>query len=251
MDDLDAGCLERRHVLLRAAAGGLDDLDAAFPDGRDVFRIGRRGEGGRNVRFTPNGLSVMSRQRAISLASSSGVRCVKPGDDAEAARHSTPRRRARRSHVMHAALDDGMLDAEHLGDRCFHCLLSGLEFVSALAQRTGQRLPLLAEGTDFLFKRPGSAWLLIELPVGLGDRARTASGDWDPIRAQPGPLAARRPLLPHPFGVDAGVDHEMRDMDVLRPQFARHRLRHGAQAELGAGEGRKARCRRADWRCAR
>ena len=33
---------------------------------------------GRKVRFTPNGLSVMSRQRAISLASSSGVLCVRP-----------------------------------------------------------------------------------------------------------------------------------------------------------------------------
>src|SRR5262249_44498316 len=33
---------------------------------------------GRNVRFTPNGLSVMSRQRAISFANSSGVRCVNP-----------------------------------------------------------------------------------------------------------------------------------------------------------------------------
>ena len=29
----------------------------------------------------------------------------------------------------------------------------------------------------------------------------------------------------------------MGDVDVLRPELARHRLRHGAQAELGAGEG--------------
>ena len=36
---------KRRHVLLGAAARGLDDLDAAFPDGCDIFRIGRRGEG--------------------------------------------------------------------------------------------------------------------------------------------------------------------------------------------------------------
>ena len=33
---------------------------------------------GRKVRFTPNGLSVISRQRAISFASSSGVRWVRP-----------------------------------------------------------------------------------------------------------------------------------------------------------------------------
>ena len=33
---------------------------------------------GRNVRFTPNGLSVISRQRAISAARASGVRWVRP-----------------------------------------------------------------------------------------------------------------------------------------------------------------------------
>ena len=33
---------------------------------------------GRKVRFTPNGLLVISRQRAISLARFSGVRCVRP-----------------------------------------------------------------------------------------------------------------------------------------------------------------------------
>jgi len=33
---------------------------------------------GRKVRFTPNGLSVISRQRAISFASSSGVFWVSP-----------------------------------------------------------------------------------------------------------------------------------------------------------------------------
>ena len=33
---------------------------------------------GKKVRFTPKGLLVISRQRAISLASSSGVRCVSP-----------------------------------------------------------------------------------------------------------------------------------------------------------------------------
>ncbi|MCY1238112.1 hypothetical protein D9M72_508320 [compost metagenome] len=33
---------------------------------------------GRKVRFTPKGLSVISWQRAISRASSSGVFCVRP-----------------------------------------------------------------------------------------------------------------------------------------------------------------------------
>src|SRR5262249_43152646 len=36
---------------------------------------------------------------------------------------------------------------------------------------------------------------------------------------------------------DTGIDDEMGDVDVLRSQFARHRLRHCAQAEFRAGEG--------------
>jgi len=55
--------------------------------------------------------------------------------------------------------------------------------------------------------------------------------------------------MPQPVGVDAGLDNDMRDMDILGAQFARGRLCNGPQAELGAGEGRisrptaKARCR--------
>src|SRR5262249_30011221 len=37
-------------------------------------------------------------------------------------------------------------------------------------------------------------------------------------------------------GVDTGIDNEMRDVDILRPQLARHRLRNRPQAELGAGK---------------
>ena len=41
VNHLDACGLQRRHVLFRAAPRGLNDLDAALPDGGDVFRIGR------------------------------------------------------------------------------------------------------------------------------------------------------------------------------------------------------------------
>ena len=43
--------------------------------------------------------------------------------------------------------------------------------------------------------------------------------------------------VPDELGVDAGVDNEMGDMDVLRPEFAGHGLRHVAQACFCAGEG--------------
>ena len=44
VDHLDAGCLQGRHILLRAASRGFNDPDSAFPDRGNVFRIRRRRE---------------------------------------------------------------------------------------------------------------------------------------------------------------------------------------------------------------
>src|SRR5262245_42654707 len=95
-------------------------------------------------------------------------------------------------------------------------------------------LPLLAEGADFQLKRPGALRLLVELPIGLchGGRWHQEVGIVERIGTE-----CLDAALPHPFGIDAGVDDEMRDVDVLRPQLARHRLRYCAEAKLGAGEG--------------
>src|SRR6202021_214647 len=107
-------------------------------------------------------------------------------------------------------------------------------FAGKLRFHGGFPLPVLAERANFQFKRPGALRLLIEQPVGLGDRRwrhqeirvveRVGSEGFDPA-------------LPHPFGVDPGIDDQMRDMNVLRAKLARGRLRSRAQAELGAGEG--------------
>ncbi len=78
MDDLDAARLERRHILFGTAPGGLDDLDAAFLMAAIYSGYGGAEKAGKKVRLTPNGLSVMPRQRAISFASNSGVFCVNP-----------------------------------------------------------------------------------------------------------------------------------------------------------------------------
>src|SRR6202048_4883483 len=97
--------------------------------------------------------------------------------------------------------------------------------------------PLFPERADLQLKGPGAARLLVKLPVGRRDRRR---------RHQQVRIVERfltpelLPSLAHPRGIDAGIDDQMRDMDILRPEFARHRLRHRSQAELGAGEGRKA-----------
>src|SRR5882762_7908520 len=94
-------------------------------------------------------------------------------------------------------------------------------------------LPLLAEGAYFQLERPGALRLLIELPVGFRDRRRRHQE----VRVVEGirPKCLDPPLA-HPFGVDAGVDNEVSDVDVLWAQFARGRLRDRTQAELGAGE---------------
>ena len=48
--------------------------------------------------------------------------------------------------------------------------------------------------------------------------------------------AAGLDALAHKGGIDTGIDHQMGDMDILRPQFARRTLCHRAQTGLGAGE---------------
>src|SRR5882672_11186170 len=98
-------------------------------------------------------------------------------------------------------------------------------------------LPLFTEGADFQLKGPGAAGLLVKLPIRGCDRRRRHQQ----IRIverflAPELLAA----FAHPGGIDAGIDDQMGDVDVLRSEFARHRLRHRAQSEFGAGEGRKA-----------
>src|SRR5450631_1911085 len=96
-------------------------------------------------------------------------------------------------------------------------------------------LPLLAKGPYFQLERPGAAWLLIELPVGFRNRRRRHQeiGVIEGTRPQ-----RLQPPLTHPFGVDAGVDDEMGNVDVLRAKLARGRLGDGPQAKLGTGEGR-------------
>src|SRR5450755_4152430 len=96
-------------------------------------------------------------------------------------------------------------------------------------------LPLLAKGPYFQLERPGAAWLLIELPVGFRNRRRRHQeiGVIEGTRPQ-----RLQPPLTHPFGVDAGVDDEMGNVDVLRAKLARGRLGDGPQAKFGTGEGR-------------
>src|SRR6202049_2851096 len=114
-------------------------------------------------------------------------------------------------------------------------LFSALWINGRFQEGRGLPLPLLAEGSYFQLERPGAAWLLIELPVGFrdGGRRHQEIGVVEGARSQ-----RLQPPLTHPFGVDAGVDDEMSNVDVLRAELARRRLGDSPQAKLGAGEGR-------------
>src|SRR5437773_6375812 len=95
--------------------------------------------------------------------------------------------------------------------------------------------PLFCKGPDLALERPGVARLLVDLPIGLGDR----SWPHQPARIEigEGPLAFPLPdPLPYPGGVDAGVNDQMGDMDALRAELACRTLRNGAQAEFGTGK---------------
>ena len=116
VNDLDAGSLQRRQILLRASPGGLDDLDAAFDDGADVFRIGR-GRKRRQERQVHAERLVGHVAAARDLARQQFRRLLRqPGDDAEPAGIRYRRCQFGEADIMHAALDDRMADAEHFGD---------------------------------------------------------------------------------------------------------------------------------------
>src|SRR5215470_1699072 len=96
--------------------------------------------------------------------------------------------------------------------------------------------PSFGKGSDLAFERPGVARLLVNLPIGLGDRSRPHQ----PARIEIGEgllaFALLDPLA-HPRRVHTGIDDQMSDMDALRTELTRRTLRDGPQAELGAGKG--------------
>src|SRR5262245_12128749 len=95
--------------------------------------------------------------------------------------------------------------------------------------------PFLAERPDLDLEAPRVARLLIEHPVGVGDRLRPHQPLWRQVRERFFALA-RADALAHESGVDSRIDHEMRDVDILRPELARHRLRDHAQPGFRGGE---------------
>src|SRR3954447_22049071 len=85
---------------------------------------------------------------------------------------------------------------------------------------------LLHPWPQFQLPGPGAARLLQYIPVAQGDRIGIEERVGPVGRIGPGRTA------------DATIDHEMRDMNALRRQLARHALRQPAQRKLAHRERR-------------
>lgn len=119
MDDLDVGRLERRHVSLRAAPGGFNDLDPALDNGGDVFGIGRVGECPQERQVHREGVVGHAAAARDLTCQELGRLLCQPGNDAETACLRNCRGKLRKPDIMHATLDDGVADAKHFGDGGF------------------------------------------------------------------------------------------------------------------------------------
>src|SRR5271168_2502813 len=90
--------------------------------------------------------------------------------------------------------------------------------------------PDFAAGPQIEFVGPRVARLPMQLPIRLGDRRRTHQ-DAIPRRA----TSSGNPLA-HPFGIDACVNYQMRNVDVSQAELPRHALSNGSKPEFGASE---------------
>ena len=80
---------------------------------------------------------------------------------------------------------------------------------------------------------PSGAGLTIDLPIGLGDCV------WHEQPFLASLLDKARLGAEQSPAFDPAVDHDMRDVNALRPEFARHALGDDAQTCLGGGEWAK------------
>src|SRR5262249_30665463 len=84
----------------------------------------------------------------------------------------------------------------------------------------GHISPFFCKGSDLPLERPGVARLLTELPIGLGNGGRPHQ----PARIEIGERRLALAFLDppaNPGSVDPGIDHQMRNVDVLRAELAR------------------------------
>ncbi len=124
VDDLDAGVFQQRHVFLRAAACGFNDLDAALDDGIDVARVVRRIDGRQEGQvdgerlagqFPAFGDFVGQIGRGLLGQTSNGTQTASVGNGS---------RQFGKTNPVHAALEDRVLNAKQFCNTCFHFILA-------------------------------------------------------------------------------------------------------------------------------
>src|SRR3546814_4179326 len=98
--------------------------------------------------------------------------------------------------------------------------------------RSGSWSPFFSPGAEVEFVRPRASGLLVEHHIIGGDRLRVEDQVLRPRIIEVGMAALDE------IGVDRAVDDRVRDVNALRPQFARHRLREHTQRPLGARKRR-------------
>src|SRR5258706_13800952 len=97
------------------------------------------------------------------------------------------------------------------------------------------RLETLLERAQVDLVGPGRARLAMDLPVGLGDCVDAEQAVLAALLDDLGATAAQA------VAVDAAIDHDMRDMETLRPELARPALREEAEPALHRRERRETR----------
>src|SRR5229473_6483639 len=90
----------------------------------------------------------------------------------------------------------------------------------------------LLERPQVELEGPGGPLLAMDLPIGLRDRVDTEQAILATLRHDLGPRLAE------PLAIDPAVDHDMRDMDALRPVLPRHALGDRPEAGFGRREVR-------------
>lgn len=116
VDDDAAGFLEALDKRAGVVAGGLDDLDARLDDGGGVLVIGRGVDRGQDGEVDTERLGGHLAAAGDLFAESVGSGLGEGGDDAAATGVGDGSGHVSGSDPLHAALDDGVFDAEHLGE---------------------------------------------------------------------------------------------------------------------------------------